>query len=114
MAIKIDNYIYGCLTINKKDYLSDMYVTADHAVVKRKSTLAKTSLVVYPGEIEFLLKEEPEVLIIGTGKIGWLRIPKEIAKLCEKANVKLEVYTTKKATNIYNWYQGKATKVAAL
>ena len=110
---KIDNYIYGCITINRKDYKKDIYITANNAVVTRKRTLNRNTLEVSPAEIKFLLKAEPDVIVIGTGKIGWLKVPKEIPKLCKKANVKLEIFTTKKAGNRFNWYFGK-NRVAGL
>lgn len=55
-------------------------------------------------EIESLLKENPEIILIGTGQDGMLEVNKNLLEKAKKANINIEVITdlTPKIVEIYN------------
>ncbi|MGB9675254.1 MAG: MTH938/NDUFAF3 family protein [Candidatus Nanoarchaeia archaeon] len=113
--IKIDNFIYGCITINGKDYKEDVYIFPNGTITTRKCSLeGKTHLEVSADELTLLSKDEPEAIIIGTGKHGGLSLSQEAINLCREKGIKIEAFVTQKAANRFNWYVEKGKKVAGL
>jgi len=111
--IKIDDYKFGVITINSKDYKEDVIITINGDIAKRKTELSKNNHEFSKKEIADVLKQDPEVLVIGTGKSGVAEVKPEAEKLCKEKNVKLEAKPTSQAIGRFNWHQGKH-KVAAI
>ncbi len=105
--VKIENYIFGCMTIDGKDYKHDILITPDGVIAKRRDDLSETGHHLSRDEMAELLKTEPEVVVIGNGKSGVLEVEPEAKSLCKVENVKLEIYDTSKAIKKFDWYSGK-------
>jgi hypothetical protein len=65
-------------------------------------------------EEELLLAGKPEIIIIGSGWQGVLKMDPQFQEQCAKANVKLQVLLTPKAVRQYNKLIDKGKKVNAL
>jgi hypothetical protein len=65
-------------------------------------------------DIEGILKAKPEVLVVGTGAIGRMRVMPETAKKLEEAGIKLIARQTGEAWKLYNELAKSAKIVAAL
>lgn len=65
-------------------------------------------------EIEALLKENPEIVIIGTGQEGVLKVEKDFLEQMEKAGIEVITAATPKAMGIYNEKAEEDKRVNAL
>ena len=53
-------------------------------------------------DLKDILKEEPGILIIGTGAQGIMKVPERLKKQLEEKNIELYVEKTGKAVEIFN------------
>lgn len=65
-------------------------------------------------EIEALLQENPEIVIVGTGQEGVLKVEKDFLEQMEKAKVEVITAITPKAIEIYNEKAEESKRVNAL
>jgi hypothetical protein len=95
--VKINSFHFGSLTINNKTYDSDMMVSWDGELMPRESshTFSKEEL------MESLLKE-PEIIIVGTGTAGCVKIEKDVQALARSKNVELIAKKTSEAIEEFN------------
>jgi hypothetical protein len=106
----IDNYSFGKIVIDGKAYTSD--------------------IIVYPGRVDaswwrkegHYLREEdlvdivaaaPEVVIIGTGNSGVMRVPQKTVDFLESKGIRVFVETTGEAVKIFNEQHGGGKTVGA-
>ncbi|MEM3692395.1 MAG: Mth938-like domain-containing protein, partial [Candidatus Bathyarchaeia archaeon] len=68
--------------------------------------------VLSPQDLEEVLKEKPEVLIVGTGYSGLMRVPPETRAYISSKGIELIVQGTKEACKTYNRLS-RSRKVAA-
>jgi len=53
-------------------------------------------------DIPSLLFEKPDVLVVGTGKFGLMKIDKEVIRYCDKHGIELIWKDTSSAVDAYN------------
>ena len=77
--VKINSFRFGSLTINNKTYDTDMVVSWDGELISRESshTISKE-------EMMDMLVKGPEVILVGTGTAGCLKIGKDIEDLAHR------------------------------
>lgn len=97
--MKIEAYSFGKMVYGGNVYTSD--------------------LIIYPGgvapswwrlrghflqmeDLTGILKENPDILIIGTGKMGVMKVPGELKKQLVQKDIELYVEKTEKAVEIFN------------
>jgi glucokinase len=106
----------GEVTVNQKTYARDIFITADGQVKKRpidKSLeLYGDSHTVGPKELEKVCKGGPEVLFIGTGRSGQLKLTDESERYLTQRSIKFQKLPTPDAIVAYN--KSKARKAAML
>lgn len=71
--MKIDDYDFGRIVIDGKTYTSDVIVYPERLDT---SWWRKEGHLLQPEDITGVLDAEPEVLIIGTGYSGCMRVPR--------------------------------------
>jgi hypothetical protein len=112
MAVNIiDSYRFGLVVINNKNYNFDVIVFPEKVIDvwwrKRSHELCFE-------DIAGVLNESPEVLIVGTGESGMMRVLPETIQLIETHGIKLIMETTNNACQIYNQLYHYQRVVAAL
>ena len=105
---KITNISFGSIDINGRKYDTDIVVFWDGEVLERERSHNFSQR-----ELMDILLKEPEVVIIGTGIVGHVKIDKEALDYAKLNNVTLIVKTTKEAAKEFNELVRKK-KVAAL
>ena len=107
----IDSYKFGQIIIDGKKYVSDLIIYPDHIDFKwwRKEghTLQKEDLI-------DVINYKPEVLIVGTGSPGLMKVTSLTKKYLESKNISLIVQNTEKACVTYNDFNDKSNVVVAL
>jgi hypothetical protein len=109
--VKIDSYSFGKIIINGKTYTSDViiYPTSVDAAWWRKE-----GHLFHLADVETALQTKPELLIIGTGYAGVMRVPRETIDRIAAQEIEVKVERTSKAVEVYNELQGARIVIAAL
>lgn len=97
--MKIDHYAFGSITVDGKVYNADLIIFPDHIQSDWWRTeghsLAKEDL-------KTVFAYRPEVLIIGRGSSGCMKIPPETARCLQEAKIRLIDKPTSEAYQIFN------------
>ncbi len=107
----IDSYQFGLLVVNGKRYSSDVIIFPDRV---RGDWWTKRGHQLCLEDIAEIIAENPEVLIVGTGESGLMRVLPEVQQAVEARGIKLIAETTDKACNTYNQLCHSQRVVAAL
>lgn len=102
--VKFDSTSFGEVTIDGVSY-GDVLVVGDRILPRNKGTLRRvfgTSHAVSDEEVKKLLEGDPDVVIIGTGQSGVLRVEKAVEEKIKTAGVELIVLETPQAIRKFN------------
>ncbi len=106
----IENYNFGKIIINSEEYHSDIIIykkSIDDKWWRRESHRLCIE------DIKNILDNKPEILIIGTGYYGLMKVPSELIKYLESNNIEVIIKKTKAACDEYNTLHQKKNVVAA-
>ncbi len=109
--IMIDSYSFGRITVRGKTYTSDVIIYPDRV---DDSWWRKEGHNLSPEDLEDILQFKPDVLVIGTGSYGVMRVPENLKKAIRDRSIKLFVDKTGNVVEIYNQLEKKEKVVAAL
>jgi hypothetical protein len=107
----IDDYRFGHIVIDGKEYKSDVKIFPGRVEANWWRTLGHSLEI---KDISDILQEPPEVLIIGTGSAGVLKVPEDVQVDIKKRGIELIIERTGDACNIYNNLALEKRVVAAL
>lgn len=105
----IDSYDFGRIVVDGKAYTSDVIIFPDRV---KDNWWRKEGHALHIEDIESVVKEKPEVLIVGTGNYGLLKVLPETKEYIESQGIELIVEPTGKAYEMYNKVS-KGKKAAA-
>ena len=107
----IDSYRFGLITVNGKEYDSDVIIFPDRVISdwwkKRGHELCLE-------DIAEAVKESPQVLVVGTGTSNLMKVLPEVRRMVEPQGIKLIVEPTDRACDTYNQLCHSQRVVAAL
>lgn len=106
--VKIDSSGFGEITIDNKSYAFDMYVCYDGEL--REARLSERHLF-SKEELSFLLKRNPEVIIIGTGQYGLVEVSKDVKTITQRRGIELVRALTPDAVKKFNELMERGKKV---
>jgi len=111
-------YKFGMVEFDNKKYFHDIVIHVDGRVDKRDKNPSKmkygTSHILCREEIEGLVHEKPEILVIGCGQSGALKVGEDAREILNKKNIELTDLTTQKAIIKYNTLKNLSRRVAAV
>ena len=107
----VDSYQFGQVVVNGKKYTSDVIIFP-HRVID--SWWRKSGHQLCLDDIAEVLAENPEVLVVGTGASGLVKVLPEVKQSLEDQGIKLIAQPTSEACNIYNQLCHSQRVVAAL
>ena len=107
--VRIDSTKFGEIVIDGKTYYSDVRVWWDGKVEMRES-----SHTLEMNEFTALLRKKPEILVVGTGDPGTLKILPEVVQAAEDQKVEIFTETSSKATEMFNAFVADKKKVVAV
>ncbi len=108
-GLKVDGTKFGEITIKGKPYDSDMVVYWNGKLEYRDK-----EHVIEMGEFLKVAEHGPDILVIGTGQTGSLKITQEVKQMAEDRNIEIYMDNTPKAIKIYNAFSGEGRKVAGI
>lgn len=109
--MKIDHYSFGTIIINGKTYTSDVIIYPDHV---DSSWWRKEGHYLQPTDLDKALGAKPNLLIIGTGYSGVMKVPEETILFVKSKGIEVLVERTEKAVELYNTLSKTKKVVAAL
>ncbi|HID25468.1 MAG TPA: hypothetical protein EYP23_03280 [Thermoplasmata archaeon] len=107
----IEAYSFGKIVVDGKTYTSDVIIYPDKV---EDSWWRKKGHLLEKNDVEDVTLCEPEVLIIGTGAHGLMKITDEAKQFLKSNGIKLVAEETEKACKTYNKLRGKRKVVAML
>lgn len=108
---RIDSYHFGQIVISGRKYSSDVIIFPDRVQnAWHRSSSHQLNL----KDIAEITDENPEVLIVGTGTAGLVKVLPEVKQEAEARGIKLIAEPTEDACNTYNSLSHSQKVVAAL
>ena len=102
----IDATEFGAITINGKTYGHDVIIRLSGAVEKRRKRLSKelygTSHIVSKAEAKFVFEDGCELLIVGAGQDGNVRLSPEASEYFGKKHCRVVLQRTPEAILTFN------------
>lgn len=109
--MRVDSYSFGNIVINGKTYTSDVIIYKDRV---DSSWWRKEGHKLQIVDIEDIIKSRPDILIVGTGAYGVMKVPEETIDYIKSKGIELYIYTTSEAVKQFNILQDKKNVIAAL
>ncbi|RKY67487.1 MAG: hypothetical protein DRQ02_07170 [Candidatus Latescibacterota bacterium] len=107
----IESYQFGNITIDGETYTSDVIIYPDRV---DSSWWRKQGHRLSIEDLKGIMEAEPEVLVVGMGSPGLMRVPPETRDYIEARGIELVVEPTDKAWKTYNRLKDSRKVVAAL
>ncbi|MDY6863247.1 MAG: MTH938/NDUFAF3 family protein [Thermodesulfobacteriota bacterium] len=106
----IESYNFGEIIIDGTRYTNDLIIFTDRIL---DNWWRKEGHKVHLEDLKDVLPQKPEIIIIGTGDSGLVKIPSETKKYLESQGIKLIAQPTKKACQNYNKLKNTQKIIAA-
>lgn len=107
----IDSYSFGEIIIDGRTYTSDVIIypgRVDSTWWRKEGHRLQTE------DVTEIIAEKPEVLVVGTGRFGMMRVAPEVEKLLKSLDIQLVVENTERACQEYNRLKDCRKVVAGL
>jgi len=109
--MEIESYSFGKIVIDGNTYTSDLVIFLDRIWDK---WWRKEGHAIHEEDISTIIEEAPEILIIGTGDSGKLKVAEAIKTYIESQGIELRIAKTKDACELYNQLSKESHVIAAL
>lgn len=108
----IESYDFGSVVINGAQYTSDVIVMGEKI---KAGWRRKEGHMLHASDVEAALEEFlPEVVVIGTGYSGMMKVPVETKQYLQTKGVELLVEKTEEACKVFNTLSKSKRVLAAL
>ena len=107
----IESYSFGRIVINGHKYTSDVLVYPDGV---QDGWRRKEGHNLCLEDLEDVLGRSPDVLIVGTGSFGKMKVPAEVKDELERRGIRVIAARTSEAVKRYNEMCGEGQVIAAL
>lgn len=107
----IESYAFGEIRVRGTTYRADLIVLPDRIV---SNWWRKEGHQLHLEDLDEVMREKPDLLIIGTGHAGAMAVPPDVIKNLQKAGIKVIVKTTTEACKTYNEMRDREKVAAAL
>ena len=106
----IENYNFGNIRINDKTYSNDVIIFPEEVF---PNWWRKEGHNLNIEDLEKVIKRKPDILIIGTGYNGLMKVHQNLISQMEKIGIKIIARKSRDAVNEYNTLVKGNQKVAA-
>lgn len=109
--MNIDQYNFGKIIVDGQEFAKDVIITPNKVL---PNWWRQQGHKLHLQDLESIWEYNPEVVIIGTGKMGIMKVPNAVEEQIKEHNVQLFVERTPQACNRYNDMKRSHRVVAAL
>jgi hypothetical protein len=106
--VRIDGTSFGEVVIDGKTYYSDMIVWWDG-----KPEYKEKVHIIDMAEFSSLMKRKPEIIVIGTGQRGAVKITPEVLETAKKKKVEIYAEPSPRAVQLFNSFMAAKKKAVA-
>jgi len=110
-VVKIEHYSFGNITIDGKGYTSDVIIYRERV---DSSWWRKEGHNLHLEDLKDIVEAKPDILVIGTGAYGVMRVSKEIVAHLESKGIKVHALKTGDAVDLFNKLQKDNLVIGAL
>lgn len=107
----IDSYSFGKIVVAGKTYTTDVIIYPDQV---DSGWWRKEGHRLVLEDLAQVLAARPQVVVVGTGHSGLMRVSPEVERDLQKAGIELKVAPTSEACLIYNQLYSRKMVIAAL
>ncbi|MDI6819314.1 MAG: MTH938/NDUFAF3 family protein [Candidatus Hodarchaeaceae archaeon] len=107
----IESYDFGRIVVDGRVYTSDVIIFPNRI---RSDWWRREGHRLYIDDLEDVVRERPEVLVVGTGYSGLMEVPKETAEYIRSKGIELVAENTQKAVEVFNELSKSKRVIAAL
>jgi len=107
----IDSYCFGTITIHNQKFTKDLIIYPDHITSNWRR---KTGHLLTEFDITEIIDSKPEVLIIGTGASGLMKVDDKLKEKLKSLGIETIIKKTAEAVEEYNRIYKDKKVVAAL
>ncbi|HWP01734.1 MAG TPA: MTH938/NDUFAF3 family protein [Methylococcus sp.] len=108
--MNITHYAFGKITIDGREYTSDVIVFADRV---HSPWWRKEGHKLHLEDLPEVLTEAPAVLVIGTGYFGRMAVPQETLDALHARGIRTRIASTRDAIDEFQRLQREAARVVA-
>lgn len=106
----IESYSFGCMVVDGQTYTSDLIIFPEKI---NTSWWRKSGHRLCLEDLEDVFEEEPEVLVIGTGFNGLMKVDEEVKSEAQAKGIALIIEKTEKAVRNFNEIASKKKAIGA-
>jgi len=106
----IESYSVGQIVVDGKRYTSDIIIFPNRI---KDNWRRKEGHRLNIEDLKEVLQEKPEILVLGTGYYGFVKVPSEIKEYLKGKGIELVIQSTKDACNTFNSLLKSGKKVVA-
>lgn len=108
--MKVEHYSFGSITIDGRTYTSDVIIYPERVDASWWRKEGHNLNIV---DLKDVLKAKPDVLLVGTGSSGLMKVPKETLSHLESNGIEVQVLRTAEAVEVFNRFQSERKVIAA-
>lgn len=97
--MRIDSYSFGRIVIDGVTYTSDVTLLEERV---NSSWWRKESHLLAPNDLEEVIRAQPDLLVIGTGFSGVMKVPRETQEFLKSKGIEFVIQRTEDACKTYN------------
>lgn len=109
--MKIESYGFGKIIINGKIFNSDVIIYPDRV---DDHWWRKEGHLLQVEDLTTALELRPDVLIVGTGQFGVMKVDPALLEYCSSRNIEIRIFKTGRAVEEFNDLSSERLTVAAL
>ncbi len=106
----IESYDFGRIVVDGKEYTSDLIIFPDHIETK---WWRKKGHELGVEDVRAIVEAKPNILIVGTGFSGLMKVLSDTVGLLESKQIKLIAQDSEKAWQTYNQLHKSSRVIAA-
>ncbi len=106
----IEEYSFGRIVVDGKTYTQDLIIFPDRV---KSGWWRREGHSLCLEDLEEVLKDPPEILVVGTGYAGLMRVPRDVKERLEEMGIRVVVERTGKAYKTFNKLLSEGRKVVA-
>jgi hypothetical protein len=108
---QVDAYRFGHIVIDGQTHTKDVIILPDRVIAHWWRVEGHA---LHPDDLRNVLKAKPEVLVVGTGAQGQMRVMPETKRVLQAADIEMIVEDTQAAATTYNRLRRSRVVAAAL
>lgn len=97
--MKIDHYSFGKMKVGGKSFSDDLLI-ANREI--KSPWWRKRGHTLLPEDLEWIVAKKPQLLVIGTGKNGYMDVPQKTISHLNSRKIDCKIEKTGKAVELFN------------